>query len=71
MPGASTDVAKLGDSKPCAICGGAAILRLVQPSMATLGWVADASVPYEVPPLLMWQCDDCDDLQPLGSELED
>jgi hypothetical protein len=34
--------------------------------MATLGWVDDGSVPYDVSPVLMWQCDDCDDLQPPG-----
>jgi hypothetical protein len=39
--------------------------------MATLGWVDDGSVPYDVPPVLMWQCDDCDDLQPLRDELEE
>jgi len=64
-------VAKLGDSKPCGVCGGPTTLRLVQPSMATLGWVDDGSVPYDVPPVLMWQCDNCDDLQPLGDEFEE
>jgi hypothetical protein len=64
-------MAKLGDSKPCGICGGAAILRLVQPSMATLGWVDDGSVPYDLQPMLMWQCDDCDDLQPPSDGLEE
>jgi len=64
-------VAKLGDSKPCGICGGVTTLRLVQHSMATLGWVDDGSVPYDVPPVLMWQCDDCEDLQPLRDQLEE
>jgi hypothetical protein len=39
--------------------------------MGTLGWVDDRSVPYDVPAVLMWQCDDCDDLQPLRDELEE
>jgi hypothetical protein len=64
------DMAKLGDSKTCGVCGGMAILRLVQPSLATLGWVDDRSIPYDTPPLSMWQCDDCDDQQPLSEELE-
>jgi hypothetical protein len=44
---------------------------MVQPSMATLGWVDDGSIPYDVHPMPMWQCDDCDDLQPLGDEVEE
>lgn len=64
-------MAKLGDSKLCGVCGGVTTLRLAQPSMGTLGWVDDRSVPYDVPPVLMWQCDDCDDLQPLRDELEE
>jgi hypothetical protein len=46
------------------------ILRLVQLSLATLGWVDDRSIPYDTPPLPMWQCDDCDNQQPLEGELE-
>jgi len=64
------NVANLGDSKPCGVCGGVAILRLLQPSMATLGWVDDRSIPYDIPSLPMWQCEDCDDQQPFGDELE-
>lgn len=64
-------MAKLGDSKRCSVCGGAVVLRIVQPSMATLAWVDDGSSPYDVPPMPMWQCDDCDDLQPLSDSLED
>jgi hypothetical protein len=64
------NVAKLGDSKPCFVCGGVAILQLVQPSLATLGWVDDRSIPYDIPPLTMWQCEDCDDRQPAEHEVE-
>jgi hypothetical protein len=46
------------------------ILRLVQLSLATLGWVDDRSIPYDTPPLPMWQCDDCNNQQPLEGELE-
>jgi hypothetical protein len=63
-------VAKLGEFKRCTVCGGLAILAIVQPSMATLGWVDDFSVPYDVPTLLMWQCEDCDDRELLLDELE-
>jgi hypothetical protein len=63
-------VAKLGDSKVCGVCGGRAILRIVQPSLATLGWVDDRSIPYDTPTLPMWQCENCDDQQLLGDELE-
>ena len=63
-------VAKLGDITPCVVCGGVAILRIVQPSMATLGWVDDGSIPYDTPPLPMWQCDVCDNQQPFEGELE-
>jgi hypothetical protein len=63
-------VPKLGDSKRCDVCGGVTILRIVQPSMTTLGWVDDRSTPYDVPPLPMWQCEDCDDRQLLVDELE-
>jgi len=38
--------------------------------MATLGWVDGGSVPYDVPPMPMWQCEDCDDLRPLDDDLE-
>jgi len=44
---------------------------MVQPSMATLGWVDDGSIPYDVHPMPMWQRDDCDDLQPLRDEVEE
>jgi hypothetical protein len=47
------------------------VLRILQPSLATLGWVDDGSVPYDVPPMPMWQCDDCDDLQALDADLEE
>jgi hypothetical protein len=47
-----------------------AILRLVQPSMATLGWVDDRSIPYDVPPLPMWQCEECGDRQSVIEELD-
>ena len=63
-------MAKLGDSKRCGVCGGVAILRIVQPSLATLGWVEDGSIPYDVPPTPMWQCEACDDLQPPDDDLE-
>jgi hypothetical protein len=63
-------MARLGDSKACSICGGKSILRVVQPSLATLGWVDDRSIPYDTPPLPLWLCDDCDDQQPLNEELE-
>jgi hypothetical protein len=39
--------------------------------MATLGWVDDGSIPYDVPSMPMWQCEDCDDLQPLDADLEE
>jgi hypothetical protein len=38
--------------------------------VATLGWVDDRSVPYDIPSSPMWQCDACDDLQSFGDELE-
>jgi hypothetical protein len=47
-----------------------AILRIVHPSAATLGWVDDRSIPYDIPPVPMWQCEDCDDRQTLTDELE-
>jgi hypothetical protein len=47
-----------------------AILRIVQPSAATLGWVDDRSIPYDVPSVPMWQCEDCDDRQALCEDLE-
>jgi hypothetical protein len=68
---AETDVAKLGDSRRCGACGGVTVLRIVQPSMATLGWVDDGSIPYDVQSMPMWQCEDCDDLQPLDTDLEE
>jgi hypothetical protein len=63
-------MARLGDSKPCSVCGGMAILRIVQPSVATLGWVDDHSIPYDTPSLPMWQCEDCAELQLLPEEVE-
>ena len=54
--GPMINVAKLGDSKTCVVCGGVATLRIVQPSLATLGWVDDCSIPYDIPPMPMWQC---------------
>jgi hypothetical protein len=63
-------MAKLGDSKPCGVCGGVAILRIVQPSVATLGWVDDRSIPYDIPSLPMWQCEDCAERQLLPDEVE-
>jgi hypothetical protein len=63
-------VAKLGDVKPCVVCGGVAILLIVQPSMATLGWVDGRTIPYDVPAAPMWQCEDCDEHQWLVEELE-
>jgi hypothetical protein len=65
-----TYVTRLGDSKACSFCGGTAVLRIVQPSLATLGWVDDRSIPYDTPSLPMWQCDDCDNHEPLEGELE-
>jgi hypothetical protein len=62
---------RLGDSKPCGVCGGASILRLLQPSVATLGWIESPSIPYDVPLLPMWHCEECDDRQPLDGELQD
>ena len=64
------EVTKLGDVKPCVVCGGVTILRIVQPSMPTLGWVDDRSIPYDVPPVAMWQCEDCDERQLLTGEIE-
>ena len=64
------NVAKLGDSKPCVVCGGVTILQIVQPSLATLGWVDDRSIPYDVPPMPMWQCEDCAERQPAEHEVE-
>lgn len=64
------NVAKLGDTKPCVVCGSVATLRLVQPSLATLGWVDERSIPYDIPPMPMWQCDDCDERQPAEHEVE-
>jgi hypothetical protein len=68
--GRMLNVAKLDDSKPCVVCGGVATLRLVQPSLATLGWVDERSIPYDIPPMPMWQCDDCDERQPAQHEIE-
>jgi hypothetical protein len=56
-------VSKLGDSKPCVVCGGVATLLIVQPSLATRGWVDDRSIPYDIPPMPMWQCEECDERQ--------
>jgi len=64
-------MARLGDTRRCDACGGAAILRIVQPSIATLGWVDSPSIPYDVPSIPMWRCEDCDDRQPLAGELEE
>jgi hypothetical protein len=64
------DVAKLGQSKMCAVCGGETILQLVQHSAATLGWVDDRSTPYELPSLPMWRCEDCHDLQAADDDLD-
>ena len=63
-------MAKLGDSKPCGVCGGVTTLQIVQPSVATLGWVDDHSIPYDIPSLPMWQCRDCDNRQPVEGKLE-
>jgi len=64
-------MSKLGETRRCGVCGGETILRIVQPSAATLGWVDGGSVlPYDIPSLPMWQCSDCDDRQPLDGELE-
>jgi len=63
-------VAKLGESRTCVVCGGVTILRLVQPSAATLGWVDEESTPYDVPSLPLWQCEQCRDLQPADDDLD-
>jgi hypothetical protein len=63
-------MAKLGDLKTCVVCGGMTILRILHPSAATLGWVDDHSIPYDIPSLPMWQCEECDDRQPFEGELE-
>jgi hypothetical protein len=63
-------MARLGELKRCTVCGGVATLGIVQPSMATLGWVDDCSAPYDVPTLLMWQCEGCDDRELLLDEFE-
>jgi hypothetical protein len=63
-------MARLGDSKPCGVCGGVAVLRLVWPSVATLGWVDGPPIPYDVASMPMWHCEECDDLQPLAGELD-
>jgi hypothetical protein len=47
-----------------------AILRVVQPSAATLGWVDDRLIPYDTPSLPMWQCEECHDRQPVNGDLE-
>jgi hypothetical protein len=62
---------KLGDTNECGVCGGVSILRLLQPSVATLGWIGGRTIPYDIPPLPMWQCQECDDRQPLDGELEE
>jgi hypothetical protein len=64
------NVAKLGDSRLCDLCGGVATLRIVQPSLATLGWVDDRSIPYDTPSTPMWQCEDCDERQPAEHEVD-
>ncbi len=64
-------MAKLGDHRICGVCKGTATLRLLQPSAATLGWVDEHSLPYDVSPVLMWQCEDCDNRQPFEGELEE
>jgi hypothetical protein len=64
------NVAKLGDSKPCVVCGGVTTLRIVHLSLATLGWVDERSTPYDIPPMPMWQCDDCDERQPAEDTVE-
>lgn len=64
------NLSRLGDSKPCVVCGGVTILRIVQPSLATLGWVDDRSIPYDIPSMPMWQCEDCDERQPADHEVE-
>jgi hypothetical protein len=63
-------MAKTGDTRRCSVCGGWAVLQILQGSAATLGWVDGESVPYEVPLLPMWHCEDCGDRQPLDGELE-
>jgi hypothetical protein len=63
-------MARLGDTKPCGVCGGPAVLRIIQPSAATLGWVDGRSSPYDVPTRPMWHCQDCDDRQPPDGEIE-
>jgi hypothetical protein len=70
LPGRMLNVSKLGDSKPCIVCGGVTTLRIVQPSLATLGWIDESSIPYDISPLPMWQCDDCDERQLADAEVE-
>lgn len=64
-------MARIGDTIPCSVCGGLAVLRLVQPAIAILGWVDGSQIPYDIPSMPMWQCEDCDDEQPLAGELEE
>ena len=64
-------MSKLGSTKRCGVCGGKAVLRIVQPQFATLGWVDGGSVSHEIPALPMWQCEDCDDQLLLNGEMED
>ena len=63
-------MARLNDTRPCKVCGGDSVLHMVQPAAATLGWIGDRSIPYDVPALPMWECEDCEDRQPLDGELE-
>jgi hypothetical protein len=62
-------MARLGDTKPCGVCGGESTLRMGQAQVASLGIVpADGST--LLPVLPVWECADCEDRQPLDGELE-
>jgi len=66
----SSAMARLGDTKPCGVCGGETTLRLVQARVAAIGMVPDARSLPPLPPVPVWECSDCEDRQPLDGELE-
>ena len=63
-------MARLGDTKPCGVCGGESTLRTVQAQVATLGMVPHDGALPTIPDVPVWECADCEDRQPLDGELE-
>lgn len=63
-------MARLGDTKPCGVCGGESTLRIVQPQVAAFGSVPNGRPIQGPPPVPVWECADCEDRQPLDGELE-